>query len=85
MDFCLYCRWLELVDLLKTVILSSNNYSPMWMLDPCGQSFVKSFYNAINSGGRDGVVYTLKDLMWKPPITYLFVWLVINNKILYKI
>lgn len=60
MDIMLFGKWQELLCLLQSVNLSSDNDCPIWMLESSGHYSVNSFYNAINFAG---VVSPLKDLL----------------------
>jgi hypothetical protein len=78
----LYDRWLELVELVNSISLSNEEDQPLWIFHPSGTYSVKSFYGVINNGGVVPIHSPAVWKLWIPPRIHIFLWLVLNNKIL---
>jgi hypothetical protein len=77
----LFNRWLELVDLMRTIQLTDCEDKPLWLFHPSGEYSIKSFYGVVNDGG---VVPVHTPAVWKlrvPPRIHVFLWLFPNNKL----
>ena len=62
-------RWLELIELMKTIDLGDIDDQPVWMFHPSGVYLVKSFYGVVNNGG---VTPIHTPAVWKlhiPPVS----------------
>jgi hypothetical protein len=78
----LFNRWLELVELIKTVGFSVEEDSPVWLFHSSGTYSVSSFYGIINNGG---VIPIHTPAVWKlhvPPRIDIFLWLLSNDRLL---
>lgn len=64
-------RWFDLVSLVKTKDLSSDNDTPTWLLEPSGLYSIKYFYKLVNFGG---ISFELQNCIWKSRshLTYIF-------------
>lgn len=81
-DWVGFALWQELSNLNDTVVLSSNNDVPVWVLESSSLYSVKSFYNVVNFGR---IISPIGDFLWKnliPQENHVFLWLVLYNKIL---
>jgi hypothetical protein len=71
-----------LVDLVNSISFSNVEDQPLWIFHPSGTYSVKSFYGVINNGGVVPIHSPTVWKLWIPPMIHIFLWLVLNNKIL---
>lgn len=53
-------KWFDLLNVLKPVILTHQNDTPVWVLESSGSYSVSSFYKLVNFGG---IPSALKDYL----------------------
>jgi hypothetical protein len=78
----LYLRWMELIQIMRSVSLSLDEDMPIWEFHESGQYSVSSFYAIINNRG---VVPVHTPAVWKlnvPPRLHVFLWLLANDRLL---
>jgi hypothetical protein len=78
----LYLRWLELIQIMRSISLSLDEDMPIWEFHESGQYSVSSFYAIVNNRG---VVPVHTPAVWKlnvPPRLHVFLWLLANDRLL---
>jgi hypothetical protein len=80
----LYRAWLEVVELVSTIILTDDEDSLLWQFSSQGTYSSQSLYKIINFRG---IHFVHVPAVWSikvPPRVLFFLWLLVNNRTLIR-